>query len=330
MVKPQPGRLVRRWGGLFLLMVLAGCATAPGTRMPLGRIPASLAMSGGLPGSEGPAKQDVRGYNVPGRNPDSRMPWEFFLGHAAHRLIAYIYGVTHPGSRALYNKETLFGILRQEKLGEPSRLLENERKLRPDITDVTTEKVFEIKPWNARGLQEGQQEVQIYLVALNRAVAPVASFSGGADFQGEVLIRFAGGHYIWRLEWRTTAPGVVQYRWTRSQQRFASEAEAYRDGHWVDITEQELRQYGGWVAQAVDGMVSRRERLATLSGAVGLAIDIIGDVAVGVFSGVISGQMGTSSPSARPPAQGGGQVIPFPSRGSPPVHPARMPAASGM
>jgi hypothetical protein len=258
------------------------------------------------------------------------MPWEFFFGHAAHRLIAYIYGVNRPGNRAFYNKETLFGILREEKLGDPSRLLPHERKLRPDITDVTTEKVFEIKPCNARGLREGQEEVQTYLVALNRAVAPVASFVGGADFQGEILIRFAGGHYIWRLEWRTTAPGVVQYQWTRSQQRFATESEAYRDGQWVDITEQEMRQYGGWVAQAVDGMVSRRERLATFSGAVGVAIEFIGNVAVGVFSGVISGQSGDRTPSARPPAQGGGQVIPFPSRGSPPASPARMPAASGM
>ncbi len=37
--------------------------------------------------SPGPS---VQGYNVPGRNPNSQMPWEFFLGNAAHRLIAYL------------------------------------------------------------------------------------------------------------------------------------------------------------------------------------------------------------------------------------------------
>ena len=287
-------------------------------------------MSGGLPVSGTPTDQRPRGYDVPGRNPESQMPWKFFLGHAAHRLIAYLYGVKHPRSRAYYNKETLLGILREEKFGEPSRLLENERKFRPDITDVTTRSVFEIKPWNERGLQEGQQEVHSYLVALTRAVMRLASFAGGTDFHGEILIRFARGQYIWRLEWRTTAPGVVQYQWTRSQQRFASEEEAYQAGQWTVITEQELRQYGGWVAQAVDGMVSRRERLSTFSGAVGMAIDIVGNVAVGVFSGGLSGRMGDGRPATRPPAQGGGQIIPFPSRGAPPANPARMPAASGM
>lgn len=37
------------------------------------------------------------------------------------------------------------------------------------------------------------------------------------NFKGEILIRFAQGQYIWRLEWKTTEPGVVQYRWTRSR-----------------------------------------------------------------------------------------------------------------
>ncbi|WNG21537.1 hypothetical protein [Cystobacter fuscus] len=271
----------------------------------------------------------VHGYNVPGRNSDSEMPWKFFLGHAAHRLIAYIYGVNHPRNRVFYNKDTLVGILRGERLGDPSRLLPHERSLRPDITDVTIRSVFEIKPWNEKGLQEGQQESMAYVAALNRAVASVKSFSEGRDFHGESLIRFAQGQFIWRLEWRTVVPGVVQYRWTRGQQRFASQEEAYRAGQWVDITEQEMQQYGGWVAQAVDGMVDRRERLAGFSGAVGVAIDIIGGIAVGAFSGFISSGAGAERPSARPPGQGGGQVVPFPSRSTPAVAPALRPTGSG-
>jgi hypothetical protein len=146
------------------------------------------------------------------------------------------------------------------------------------------------------------------------------------DFQGEILIRFARGQYIWRLEWQTTEPGIVQYRWTRSQQRFESERAAHEAGRWVDITEQEMQQYGGWVGQAIEGMVSRREQLATFSGAVGVCIDIIGSVAVGIFSGSFAGGAGAK----QPPAQGGGRVIPFPAR--PPVSapPTKVPAASGM
>jgi len=284
--------------------------------------------TGGEP--SGPIGQ---GYIVPGRNPSSQAPWELFLGNAAHRLIAYIYGVNHPGSRVFYNTKSIKAILEETGLGDTSRLLPNENYLRPDITDVTDVAalyVFEIKPWHVQALREGQVEVQTYLAALNRALMVGGRFTGGTDFHGEILIRFAGGQYIWRLEWKTPEPGVVQYRWTRSQQRFESEVAAYTAGQWVELTEQEMRQYGGWVGQAVEGMVSRREKLATFSGAVGIVIDSIGEVATAFFSGVILDQMGSSSGSQQPPASGGGQVIPFPARPPPTAPPVQVPAAAGM
>jgi hypothetical protein len=256
------------------------------------------------------------------------MPWEFFLGNAAHRLIAYMYGVNHPGDQVFYNTETLRAIAVKTGLGDASRLLPDERGLCPDITNASILILFEIKPWNEQGLQEGRQKARTYLTALNRALLGGKRFTGSTDFHGEVLIRFARGQYIWRLEWRNTEPGVVQYRWTRSQQRFESEAAAYEAGQWVELTEQELRQYGGWVGQAVEGMVSRRERLATFSGAVGIIIDVIGTSATGFFSGAILGRMGSGA--QQPPTQGGGQVIPFPAKPPPTAPPVQVPAAAGM
>ena len=207
-----------------------------------------------------------------------------------------------------------------------------ESELRPDITDVTSRSVFEIKPWHDQGLQEGQQKVQAYVAAFNRATPPGEGFSRGLSFHGEVLIHFAQGQYIWRLKWQTTQPGVVQYRWTRSQES-GSEAAAYQADQWVEIAEQELHQYGGWVGQAVDDMVSRRERLESFSGAVGITIDLIGDVAVGVFSWNLLGRMNSSSgprQPMQPPTQGGAKVIPFPSQSPPTAPAAPRPAASGM
>ena len=112
---------------------------------------------------------------------------EFFLGNAAHRLIAYMYGVNHPNNRVFYNTKRVSDILAELELGDTSRLLEGERNLRPDITDVTdltAKRVFEIKPWGERGLQEGRQEVQLYLAAFNRAVAPAVLFTGGQSSRG--------------------------------------------------------------------------------------------------------------------------------------------------
>ena len=325
---------VRCGVALLVSWMLIGCATSSGQSAPPAwnaEVPRCLlAMSDGPAPVEPPSGPTVRGYNVPGRNPDSQMPWEFVLGNAAHRLIAYMYSVNHPQSEVHYNTKTLFDIVQRGKLGDPSRLLEDERELRPDIADVRRRHLFEIKPWNEKGLQEGRLEVRIYLDALNRAVLVGRAFVGGTDFRGEVLIRFARGEYIWRLEWQTTEPGVVQYRWTRSQQRFESEAAAYEAGQWVDITEQEMRQYGGWVGQAVEGMVNRRERLATFSGVVGVVIEVMGDAATGFFSGAIFGRMSSGPGVQQPPAQGGGQVIPFPARPGPTVPPKQVPAAAGM
>jgi hypothetical protein len=283
-------------------------------------------------GEEPSGPRDIQGYTVPGRNPDSATPWEFFLGHAAHRLIAYMYGVNHPNNTVYYNTKSIETIVDETGLGDVARLLPGERHLRPDITDVThtsTLCVFEIKPWGEQGLLDGNRAVQTYLTALNRAVTPRARFLGGTEFQGEILIRFAQGQYIWRLEWRTSEPGVVQYQWSRSQQRFESEAAAYEARQWIDLTEQELRQYGGWVGQAVDGLVDRRERLATFSGAVGIVIELAGSAATGFFSSMVLGH-GGSEPSARQPPAQGGRVIPFPGR-PPPADPSvRLPATGSM
>jgi len=342
---PSRSRAARCWVALLLSWVLTGCITAPVKQSPpawsMGAprlspvaVPAPpqclLAMNDGPPTSGESSGPAVRGYNVPGRKPDSQVPYELFLGNAAHRLVAFMYGVKHPGNRVFYNTKTLHNILTDRGLGDISQLHSDESNLRPDIADVSRRVLFEIKPWTEQGLQEGREEARIYLAALNRALLGGRRFAGGTDFHGEVLIRFARGQYIWRLEWRTQEPGVVQYRWTRSQQRFESEAAAYEAGQWVDLTEQELQQYGGWVAQAVEGMVRRREELATFSGVVSVVIEVTGNVATGFFSGAIFGRMGSNQGLQQPPAQGGGQVIPFPSRPPPTAPPAQVPAAAGM
>ena len=104
-------RAVRCWAALLLAWVLAGCATVPGA-LPASAPPRFLlaASDGPTLGGE-PTGPVVRGYTVPGRNPDSRMPWEFFLGNAAHRLIAHMYKVNHPDNRVHYNTDTIDKIV---------------------------------------------------------------------------------------------------------------------------------------------------------------------------------------------------------------------------
>jgi hypothetical protein len=300
--------------GLLLVTAFAGLASAePPNETPPGTRPSFC---------EHLSTQALQGYKVPGRKPDSQVPWDFFLGNASHRLMAYIYGTRHPTNAVYYNNTSIQRILRAQRIGDFSLLSKDERELRPDITDATALKVFEIKPYGERGLEEGTREVQTYLLALNRTVLPTERFSAGTGFEGEMLVHFARGQYIWRLEWCTNIPGVTQYRWTRSQERFDSSAAAYQADEWVEISEQELKQYGGWVAQAVEGMVDRRERLATISGALGVAIDVVGEVAMVVISTALSGERGAAHP--------GGKVLPFPSKSPPGAPQVPLPKASGM
>ena len=313
-------RVLSRLMGLVVITALAELAYA---EPPASRHPRDSTASGSRPSGCGNfTTQTIQGYKVPGRKPDSQLPWELFLGNASHRLIAYIYGTRYPTNVVFYNKDTIKSILQERGIGDWSLLPENERKMRPDITDMTMLTVFEIKPHGEKGLQDGIQEVQTYLLALNRTLMPADKLATGKGFEGEILIQFTQGQFIWRLEWCTNAPGVTQYRWTRSQERLDSSAAAYQAGQWVEISEQELKQYGGWVAQAVEGMVERRERLSTISGAIGVAIDTVGKVAMIVVSTTRSNERGTSLP--------GGKVLPFPSKSPPTVAPVPLPKASGM
>lgn len=306
--------------GLLLVMTWAGLASA--------EPPASRPTPDGMASGSRPSicgnftTQALQGYKVPGRKPDSQMPWELFLGNASHRLIAYIYGTRYPTNLVYYNNAPISSILDRTGIGDSSSLPETEQQLRPDITDTSARDVFEIKPRGEKGLQEGTQEVQQYLLALNRTLTSANGFSAGKSFEGEILVQFARGQYIWRLQWCTTTPGVTQYHWTRSQERLDSNTAAYQAAQWVEISEQELKQYGGWVAQAIAGMVDRRERIATLSENIGVVIDFAGKVATVVLSTAMPGKRGVPQP--------GGKVLPFPAKPLPGTPPVQIPKASGL
>jgi hypothetical protein len=162
---------------MFLVSMLVGCVTAPGgrassawsqevlrARPPWASVPSSgvlLAMGDGtVAGGESPTPT-IQGYNVPGRNPNSEMPWELFLGNASHRMIAFMYKINHPDIRAYYNTKPIKAILEETGIGDTSRLLPDERKICPDITDITSRRLFEIKPWSEQGLLEGREMARI-------------------------------------------------------------------------------------------------------------------------------------------------------------------------
>jgi hypothetical protein len=149
---------------------------------------------------------------LPGRKPDSTEPWGAFLGRAAHLVIEERYIAQHPSHVVFLDKINLSDIVQEGKLGDPERLSEFVRRLRPDITDVRIFVLFEIKPDNALGHSQGWEQAGRYLTALNSAVEPGKKLSGGTDFDGSLFVEFEDGGRSGSCpgarrspEWRSTA-----------------------------------------------------------------------------------------------------------------------------
>jgi hypothetical protein len=153
-------------------------------------------------------------YKLPGRQPDSKEPWGAFLGKAAHYAIGKAYTVQHPTNLVFLDTVNLYDIVEEGKLGNPKRLPEFVRRLRPDITDTRLLVLFELKPDNEASRVEGREQAGRYLAALNEAVEPDKKLTGGTDFEGSLFLEFENGGALWRLSWRTPEPGVTLYRWS--------------------------------------------------------------------------------------------------------------------
>ncbi|OJH42440.1 hypothetical protein [Cystobacter ferrugineus] len=151
---------------------------------------------------------------LPGRKPDSREPWGAFLGRAAHKAIGIEYRVQHPARVVFLNTANLSRIVKEGKLGDPGRLSELVRLLRPDITDTSARVLFEVKPDDEESRGEAREQAGRYLTALNQAVDPDKKLVGGTGFEGSLFLEFENGGALWQLSWRTPEPGVTLYRWS--------------------------------------------------------------------------------------------------------------------
>ena len=189
---------------------------------------------------------------LPGRKPDSTEPWGAFLGRAAHLAIGRQYRLQHPNNVIFLDTVKLYDIVERARLGDPNRLSEFVRLLRPDITDTSALVLFEIKPDNEASRRLGREQAGRYLAALNTAVEPHHRLVGGTDFEGSLFLDFEEGGALWRLSWRTPEPGVTLYRWTYRRkkpnaswkERAAQKEEALpreEMEEWGELAEQALR-----------------------------------------------------------------------------------------
>ncbi|MBK9266112.1 MAG: hypothetical protein IPM54_40790 [Polyangiaceae bacterium] len=275
---------------------------------------------GGLVVTGGP-----EGYDVKGR--PGNMPWQLFMGSAAHKVIGKDYQVMHPGHLVFTNYVTIKTIV-EEAGGKKSLLLAHEAVLQPDITDMKKWWVYQIKS-TARGeLQAGQAKVAQDIAAINRGMPPTL-FTHGLAWKREVWVRFRPGitNEPWRLSWDTTAPGVIQYEWTKPDATDWTDAsinKAINAGRWVDLTAAEMQQYAEKLDEFVDNWVKRADRLSLLQRLTNVVVMVVGNGAMIYISpGLAPGK--PIQPGASPKA--GSSLPPSPPR-SPlpgPMSPPRPP-----
>ncbi|MGZ3459342.1 MAG: hypothetical protein ACXU86_12665 [Archangium sp.] len=219
------------------------------------------------------AQAEPPSSKLPGRTPGSKEPWGAFLGRAAHDAIGIEYSVQHPSNDVFLNTASLSRIVKEGELGDPKRLSEFVRLLRPDITDTRALVLFEIKPDNEESRSEGREQAGRYLAALNEAVEPDKKLTGGTGFEGSLFLEFENGGALWQLSWRTPEPGVTLYRWSyRRQQPHASWKERAAQKE-EELPREEIAQRGELAEQAIRAAFEGGERPKGFQGQVYLPGD---------------------------------------------------------
>jgi hypothetical protein len=219
------------------------------------------------------AQAEPPSSKLPGRKLDSQEPWGAFLGKAAHEVIGMEYRVQHPSNRVFLNTVDLYRIVEKGELGDPERLPELVRRLRPDITDTDALVLFELKPDNEESHEKGRAEAGRYLAALNAVVRPDKKLTGGTGFEGSLFLEFENGGALWQLSWRTPEPGVTLYRWSyRRKQPHASWKERAAQKE-EELPREELAQRGELAEQAIRAAHEGGDRPKGFQGQVYLPVD---------------------------------------------------------
>ena len=179
----------------------------------------------------------------------------------------------HPSNRIFLDPVNLSTIVKDGELGDPKRLSEFFKRLRPDITDTRALVLFEIKPDNEEGRRQGREQAGRYLAALNAAVEPHKQLAGGTGFEGSLFIEFENGGALWQLSWHTPEPGVTLYRWRyRRNQPNASWKERAAQKE-EQMPQEEMEKRGEVAEQALRAAYERGELPSDFQGQVYLPVD---------------------------------------------------------
>ncbi len=219
------------------------------------------------------ARAEPPSSRLPGRKPDSRQPWDAFLGRAAHQAIGREYRVQNPRNAVFLDTVSLAEIMKRGRLGDSQRLSELVRLLRPDITDTSALVLFEVKPDDEESRAEGRAQAGRYLAALNAAVDPDKKLVGGTGFEGALFLEFENGGALWKLSWRTPEPGVTLYRWSHRRKKPHASWKDRAAQKEEELPREEIARHGELAELAIRAAYDKGERPKGFQGQVYLPGD---------------------------------------------------------
>ncbi|MCW5969685.1 MAG: VCBS repeat-containing protein [Blastocatellales bacterium] len=252
-------------------------------------------------------------------------PWRYFLGRMAHHFIGEQYRAKYFAEQSsIFTNYVEVSTILTATGGDPSKLTDDQRSLKPDITNAAFREVFEIKPRSAAQIEAGKRQVLQYQSALNAGSPKRRQYILGEDYQGEGKLQFIGGKYVYRLQWRTVyegkdvvsldptsqlpTTGVVVYTIERLNPKKETK-EGYREavekGLWIEASDAELAEQAAAIEKTYNEMLRQNERMQALNqkiqkieNVVQVPIDIIGTIATVALSSSWFG--GSKSPTKQP------------------------------
>jgi len=145
-----------------------------------------------------------------------RGPWQprggepipLYIGNEAHDGIAIYYRLQHRNERVFTNSDPISKILKDMQGVNAGALGKGQLALRPDITNVTSRDLYEIKPLDAAA--EAATELVLYLELFALAGAPMTAGSSTAPGTAGV-IPAPDGYYLFE----SPAPGIILYQYRK-------------------------------------------------------------------------------------------------------------------
>ncbi|MEM6270680.1 MAG: hypothetical protein AAF998_14660 [Bacteroidota bacterium] len=141
---------------------------------------------------------------APGKQPEP-----FYIGNEAHKAIARNYALLHGGQTVFTNSFPIASILEayRNKGFSPdiANLTEKELSDRPDISNVSLEHLYEIKPWNSP--EQGLTQATYYQRIFAKAKVPM-QLGPMNDAATKGALEVPGGYVVFY----SPMPGVILYK----------------------------------------------------------------------------------------------------------------------